>query len=165
MYVGIGQNGKSVLVNLMEHVLGDYKGDVPLTLLTQPRTKVGGLSPELVQLKGVRYAVIQEPSKGDRINEGIMKQLTGGDPIQARSPYMLKTLTFVPQFKLVVCSNEFMVIRSQDHGTWRRIRVVDFEALFTENPRQGDESKPYQYILDKGIKEKFHSWREVFASL
>lgn len=165
MYIGIGQNGKSVLVNLMEHVLGDYKGDVPLTLLTQPRTKIGGLSPELVQLKGVRYAVIQEPSKGDRINEGIMKQLTGGDPIQARSPYMLKTLTFVPQFKLVVCSNEFMVIRSQDHGTWRRIRVVDFEALFTENPKQGDESKPYQYILDKDIKEKFNSWKEVFASL
>lgn len=85
MYVGIGQNGKSVLVNLMEQVLGDYKGDVPLSLLTQQRVKIGGVSPELVQLKGVRYAVIQEPSKGDKINEGIMKQLTGGDPIQARS--------------------------------------------------------------------------------
>lgn len=88
MYVGIGQNGKSVLVNLMEQVLGEYKGDVPLSLLTQQRVKIGGVSPELVQLKGVRYAVIQEPSKGDKINEGIMKQLMGGDPIQARSPYM-----------------------------------------------------------------------------
>lgn len=38
MYVGIGQNGKSVLVNLMEQVLGDYKGDVPLSLLTQQRS-------------------------------------------------------------------------------------------------------------------------------
>ena len=165
MYVGIGQNGKSVLVNLMEQVLGEYKGDVPLTLLTQQRTKVGGLSPELVQLKGVRYAVIQEPSKGDKINEGIMKQLTGGDPIQARSPYMTSTMTYVPQFKLVICSNEFMEISSTDHGTWRRVRVVDFEALFTEKPVIGDTTKPYQYVLDKDLKEKFKSWKEVFASL
>ena len=165
MYVGIGQNGKSVLVNLMEHVLGEYKGDVPLTLITQQRTKIGGLAPELVQLKGVRYAVIQESSKGDKINEGIMKQLTGGDPVQARSPYMVQTITYTPQFKMVVCSNEFMDIQSQDHGTWRRIRVVDFESLFTEKPVQNDEKKPYQYLLDKDIKEKFHSWKEVFASM
>ena len=165
MYVGIGQNGKSVLVNLMEHVLGEYKGDVPLSLITQQRTKIGGLSPELVQLKGVRYAVIQEPSKGDKINEGIMKQLTGGDPVQARAPYMLQILTYIPQFKLVVCSNEFMDIQSQDHGTWRRIRVVDFESLFTEKPVSTDIRKPYQYLLDKDIKEKFHLWKEVFASM
>ena len=165
MYVGVGQNGKSVLVNLMELVLGEYKGDVPLSLITQQRTKIGGLSPELVQLKGVRYAVIQEPSKGDKINEGIMKQLTGGDPVQARSPYMIQTLTYTPQFKLVVCSNEFMDIQSQDHGTWRRIRVVDFESLFTENPVHTDIKKPYQFLLDKDIKEKFHSWKEVLASI
>jgi hypothetical protein len=40
MYVGIGQNGKSVLVNLMEQVLGEYKGDVPLSSLTQQRVKI-----------------------------------------------------------------------------------------------------------------------------
>lgn len=165
MYIGIGQNGKSVLVNLMEKCLGDYKGDVPLSLLTQQRTKIGGLAPELVQLKGVRYAVMQEPSKGDKINEGIMKQVTGGDPLQARSPYMCQTISFIPQFKLVVCSNEFMEIKSMDHGTWRRIRVVDFESLFTEKPVSGDVDKPYQYKLDKNIKEKFDEWKHVFMSM
>jgi P4 family phage/plasmid primase-like protien len=165
MYIGIGQNGKSVLVSLMEQVLGDYKGDVPLTLLTQQRTKIGGLAPELVQLKGVRYAVMQEPSKGDKINEGIMKQITGGDPIQARAPYMTQTISYIPQFKLVVCSNEFMEIKSRDHGTWRRIRVVDFESLFTENPVTDDPDKPHQFKIDKYIKEKFEIWKEVFASI
>jgi P4 family phage/plasmid primase-like protien len=165
MYIGIGQNGKSVLINLMEHVLGDYKGDVPLSLITQQRTKIGGLAPELVQLRGVRYAVIQEPSKGDKINEGIMKQMTGGDPVQARSPYMVSTLTYIPQFKLVVCSNELMEIKSQDHGTWRRIRICDFESLFTDNPKKDDKTRPYQFKLDKNIKEKFNSWKEIFASM
>lgn len=165
MYIGTGQNGKSVLVNLMEQVLGQYKGDVPLTLITQQRTKIGGVSPEIIQLKGIRYAVMQEPSKGDRINEGIMKQLTGGDGVTGRAPYMIQAQTFVPQFKLVVCSNEFMEIKSLDHGTWRRIRVVDFKSLFTENPRNDDKEKPYQFKLDKNIKEKFNRWKEVFAAM
>jgi P4 family phage/plasmid primase-like protien len=147
MYIGVGQNGKSVLISLMEMVLGEYKGDVPLSLVTDKRTKIGGLAPEMVALKGVRYAVMQEPSKGDRINEGVMKQITSGiDPIQARSPYMTQSITFIPQFKLVVCSNEFMEIKSQDHGTWRRIRVVDFMSLFVETPKQGDIEKPYQIL-------------------
>ena len=165
MYIGIGRNGKSMLVNLMEKVLGDYKGEVPLTLLTQQRTKIGGLAPELVQLKGIRYAVMQEPSKGDKINEGIMKQVTGGDPIQARAPYMPQTISFIPQFKLVVCSNEFMEIKSQDHGTWRRIRVVDFESLFTETPKSDDPDKPFQFKVDKNIKDKFEFWKEIFAAM
>lgn len=166
MYIGVGQNGKSVLVSLMEMVLGEYKGDVPLSLVTDRRTKIGGLAPELVSLKGIRYAVMQEPSKGDRLNEGIMKQITSGiDPIQARAPYMPNSITFIPQFKLVVCSNEFMEIKSQDHGTWRRIRVVDFLSMFVENPVKGDHHKPYQYLLDKNIKAKFGEWKEVFAAL
>jgi P4 family phage/plasmid primase-like protien len=166
MYIGVGQNGKSVLVSLMEMVLGEYKGDVPLTLVTGARTKIGGLAPELVSLKGVRYAVMQEPSKGDVINEGIMKQITSGvDPIQARGLFSPQPITYVPQFKLVVCSNEFMEIKSSDHGTWRRIRVVDFMSLFVDKPVMGDKEKPYQYLLDKNIKDKFNRWKEVFAAM
>jgi P4 family phage/plasmid primase-like protien len=166
MYIGIGQNGKSVLVNLMEKVLGDYKGDVPLTLVTEKRGKVGGLAPEIVQLKGKRLAVMQEPSKNDKINEGIMKQLTSGkDPIQGRAPYMPTTISFVPQFNLIVTANQFMKVESNDHGTWRRIRAVPFEALFTDNPVSNDPDKPFQFKIDKSIDEKFDSWKEVFASM
>jgi len=166
MYIGGGQNGKSVLVNLMEKVLGDYKGDVPLTLVTEKRGKVGGLTPEIVQLKGLRYAVMQEPSKGDVINEGIMKQLTSGkDPLQGRAPYMPRTISFLPQFDLIVTCNTLMTVKSNDHGTWRRIRTVPFKSLFTENPIQGDADKPYQFKLDKHLDEKFDSWSETFASM
>lgn len=166
MYIGIGQNGKSVLVYLMELALGQYKGDVPLTMMTaKERVKVGGVAPEIVQLKGIRYAVMQEPSKGDCINEGIMKQLTGGDPISGRGLYMTQTITFTPQFTIVCCSNEFLGIKSNDHGTWRRIRVVDFESLFTENPVDGDADKPYQFKLDKNIRDRFELWKGVFAAM
>ena len=166
MYIGVGSNGKSVLVDLMAKVLGDYKGDVPLTLVTDKRGKVGGLAPEIVQLKGKRYAVMQEPSKTDVINEGMMKQLTSGkDPIQGRAPYMPQTISFIPQFKLVVTCNTLMGVKANDHGTWRRIRAVPFKSLFTDNPIQGDKDKPYQYKLDKYIDEKFDEWKEVFLAM
>jgi phage/plasmid-associated DNA primase len=82
-----------------------------------------------------------------------------------RAPYQVQTVHYDPQFKLVVCSNELMEIVSQDHGTWRRIRVVEYKSLFVENPVQNDPDKPYQFKLDKNIKEKFDSWKEVFASM
>jgi P4 family phage/plasmid primase-like protien len=165
MYIGCGQNGKSVLVNFMEKVLGQYKGDVPLSLITDKRGKIGGVSPEIVELKGIRYAVMQEPSKGDKINEGLMKSITGSDPMMGRAPYQVQTVHYDPQFKLVVCSNELMEVVSQDHGTWRRIRVVEYKSLFVENPVQNNPDKPYQFKLDKDIKDKFNSWKEVFASM
>ena len=75
IYTGSGSNGKSILVTLMEEILGDYKGEVPLQLITDKRSMIGRATPEVAQLVGIRYAVIQEPSKGDSINEGPLKKL------------------------------------------------------------------------------------------
>jgi P4 family phage/plasmid primase-like protien len=166
MYIGGGQNGKSVLTDLMSNVLGEYKVAAPPALITQQRGKIGGVSPEIVSLKGARYAVMSEMSKGDKMNEGVMKELVSGmEPIKARGLYMIEPLEFIPQFKLIMCSNEFPEIKTQDHGTWRRIRVVNFEALFTENPVKDDPDKPFQYMIDRNIKEKFPEWGPIFASM
>ena len=169
IYVGTGRNGKSVLVDLMAKVLGEYKGSVPISLITQSRPGIGGTSSEIAQLMGVRYAVMQEPSKGDKINEGIMKEITGGDPIQGRALYK-DTVTFTPQFKLVVCTNTLFDIKSNDDGTWRRIRVCDFESKFLEKPFQDElhfprEHYPHQFPLDKRIDRNFDKWAPVFASM
>ena len=165
-YLGGGRNGKSVLVSLMSKTLGEYKGELPLTaVVTQRRVGVGGLSPEILKLKGKRYAVMQEPRQGDVLNEGILKELTSGmDAIQARGLFH-DTVTFIPQFKLVVCANILPEIKAQDHGTWRRIRVIPFRSLFTENPVEGDPHKPYQFLLDPAIDEKFDEWKTIFLSM
>lgn len=166
MYIGDGQNGKSLLVILMGHVLGEYKGSVATNLITDKRTKIGGTATELVCLKGIRYAVMQEPEKGEQVNEGVMKQLTSGmDTIEARGLYRSEMDVFKPQFKLVLCSNYLMNIKSNDHGTWRRIRVVPFKSLFTESPVDGDHEKPYQFKIDYTLEERCVEWKEVFASM
>jgi putative DNA primase/helicase len=156
VYIGKGKNGKSKLVELMTRVLGEYKSTVPISMITQKRNGIGGTSSEVCQLVGTRYAVMQEPSKGDVINEGIMKQFTSGvEPIIARAPYMVESLEFIPQFKLVVCANQFLKINSNDHGTWRRIRVPKFMSLFTNTPVNDDPEKPYQLKMDTTIEDKF----------
>jgi P4 family phage/plasmid primase-like protien len=166
IYTGSGCNGKSVLVELMSRILGDYKGVIPVSLITQNRGSIGSASPEVVQLMGTRYAVMQEPKKGDKINEGIMKEITGGDPIQARALFK-EAVTFIPQFKLVVCTNTLFDIKSNDDGTWRRIRVCDFKSKFTENPYIDfpKENYPHQYKIDKKLTEKFNIWGPIFASM
>ena len=164
IYTGKGRNGKSKLTDLMTKALGEYKGTVPITLVTQKRNSIGGTSSEIAQLEGVRYAVMQEPSKGDKINEGIMKEITGGDPIQGRALFK-DTVTFKPQFKLVVCTNTLFEIDSNDEGTWRRIRVCDFKSKFTENPVDDDEDNPYQFKVNKNIDEKFDTWKEVWMAM
>ena len=166
-YIGGGRNGKSVLITLMTKTLGDYKGDMPLTaVVTQRRVGIGGLAPEIASLKGCRYAVMSEPKLGDVLNEGILKEFTSGyDTIQARAPYQPEPVKFVPQFKLVVCANVLPEIKAQDHGTWRRIRVVPFLSLFTEDPVSDDPNKPYQFKVDSTIDEKFDTWKTVFLAM
>ena len=153
----------SKIDSVINKVLGEYKATVPVTLITQKRTQIGSTSSEIVALKGVRYAVMQEPSKGDKINEGIMKELTGGDPLQGRALFQ-NSITFIPQFELVCCLNELFDIESNDDGTWRRIRVCPHLSKFTENPVDNDPDVPYQFKVNKKLEEKFGDWKYAMMS-
>jgi P4 family phage/plasmid primase-like protien len=164
VYHGSGSNGKSIIADLMSVTLGEYKGTVPINLVTDVRGKIGGTSDEVLKLKGVRYAVMQEPSKGVKLNEGIMKELTGGDPIQARGLYSESEI-FEPQFNLVVCTNNLFDIESNDDGTWRRIRKCDFLAKFIDDGETYNEETPYVYLKDKSLKDKLPKLASVFASM
>ena len=145
IYNGVGRNGKSKIVDLMGKVLGELKGVVPLSLVTRKREGSGKASPELARLRGVRYAVMQEPSKNDRINEGQMKELTGGDAIQARALFR-DPIEFKPQFKLAVCTNNLFDVTSNDDGTWRRIRVCEFLSKFCDNPSNNSKDKEFKGV-------------------
>ena len=164
IYCGSGSNGKSLLTDLMSHTLGEYKGTVPITLVTEKRCSIGGTSSEIMQLKGIRYAVMQEPSKDSKINEGVMKELTGGDPVQGRALYCDSEI-FEPQFKLVVCTNSLFEFGSNDDGTWRRIRKCDFMSKFVDKDEVYNEDTQYVFPKDKSLKEKLPGWASVFASI
>jgi P4 family phage/plasmid primase-like protien len=169
VYKGSGRNGKSCLTSLMTKCLGTYKGEVPITLITGKRGLIGSTSSEVAQLNGVRYAVMAEPTKGDKINEGALKELTGGtDPITARALFK-DAISFIPMFKLVVCTNVDFEDTSQDDGTWRRFRYIDFMSKFLAQPYEDEKfprsEVPYQFPLDVKLDEKFEAWVPVFMSM
>jgi P4 family phage/plasmid primase-like protien len=164
IYRGSGSNGKSILTDLMTQALGEYKGTVPITLVTEKRGSIGGTSSEIIQLKGIRYAVMQEPSKDAVINEGILKELTGGDPIQARALYSDSEI-FEPQFSLVVCTNALFDVKSNDDGTWRRMKLVDYVSKFISDGETHTDDTKYVFPKDKGLKEKLPKWAPVFISM
>lgn len=150
----------------MSLVLGDYYGTVPIALITERRNGIGGTSSEVMNLKGVRYAVMQEPTKEVVLNDGVMKELTGGDPIVGRQLYK-EAESFIPQFDLCVCTNILPLINSNDDGTWRRIRIVKHMSKFvdpTENIRPSEDS-PYIFPKDKSLEDKLPGWAETFLSM
>ena len=164
IYRGSGSNGKSILTDLMSQCLGDYKGTVPITLVTDKRSSIGGATPEIMQLKGVRYAVMQEPSKDAIMNEGIMKELTGGDPLLGRALYSDSEI-FIPQFSLVVCTNALFEMKTNDDGTWRRMKLVDFLSKFISEGESHTDDTKYVFLKNKSLKENLPKWAPIFMSM
>ena len=164
IYKGSGSNGKSILTELMSLGLGDYKGTVPVNLVTDKRTAIGGTTSEIIQLKGIRYAVMQELSKNAVLNEGVMKEIVACDPMQGRALWS-ESETFMPQFSLVVCLNVLFKINSNDDGTWRRMKVVEFMSKFISEGEVHYHDNNYVFPKDKTLKEKLKLWAPLFIGM
>lgn len=165
IYKGSGSNGKSILTELMSLGLGDYKGTVPVNLITDKRSAIGGTTSEIIALKGVRYAVMQELSAGAVLNEGIMKEITSAtEPLQGRALWC-ESETFIPQFSLVVCTNVLPKIKSYEDGTWRRMKVTEFMSKFITEGEIHYHDNNYVFPKDKTLKEKLKNWAPTFVGM
>jgi len=126
---GQGSNGKSVFLDALIWV---FTGITQATQFStfEKSVNVGQASPELASLRGARLVTASETEKYSRLAEALVKQLTGGDPITCRflnqNPF-----TYVPSFLLMVAGNFKPAILSQDEGTWRRVKLIPFDATFS----------------------------------
>jgi putative DNA primase/helicase len=124
---GTGRNGKGTFINTLMAIVGDYAIKAPQELLMVKRGEVHPT--ELTMLHGARMVVVAETAEGRRLNEALVKELTGGDPITARR--MREDFwTFQPTHKIWMCTNYKPVIRGQDPAIWARIRLVPFNVSF-----------------------------------
>lgn len=159
IFTGQGSNGKSRLLDFIQKAVGDYYCILPIALLTQKRAASNSAQSELERTKGRRFAVMQEPSEQDKLNIGYMKELSGNDRIMTRALYK-EPCEFKPQFKMILTCNELPEVPSDDGGTWRRIRVVEFTSKFVENPVKANE-----FAMDLELSDKFERWTEPFLSM
>jgi P4 family phage/plasmid primase-like protien len=125
---GTGSNGKSVLIETLRRVFGDY------AIALDPRILMSGAYEQhptgLTDLRGARLAVTTELPQQARLNETLIKQLTGGDAIRARR-MRRDYFEFRPTHKLITVGNHHPQIVGTDDAIWRRILLVPFDATFT----------------------------------
>lgn len=123
---GSGANGKSVLVDIISRVLGDYGATARIESLTGTNRRGGGdATPDLIPLIGSRHVRTSEPDEGMRLQEGLIKEWTGGEPILVRALHS-DFIVVLPKFKLTMSGNHKPDIRGTDDGIWRRFLMVPF---------------------------------------
>lgn len=153
-FYGGGSNGKGTWVETIARIAGDYAGAVKIaSLLDQGKQSGDAATPAIASLPGVRFLRVSEPSKGAVLDEGLVKELTGEDPVRAR--HLNKGFfTFFPEFKITISGNNKPVIKDTSDGIWRRMQLVPWEADIPRDQR------------DKGLKDKLYAERDgIFAWL
>ncbi len=127
---GVGSNGKSVFLNILQKLLGALAFQAAPDLLMADKQRRHPT--EQADLFGKRLVVCQETGEGRRFNETLVKQLTGGDTITARRMHE-DFWQFRPTHKLWLSTNHKPEIRGTDFAIWRRIRLIPFNVKFTDD--------------------------------
>jgi len=131
---GLGANGKSVFLGALSHALGDYAIATNADTFMRDRKTATN---DLARLSGARFVTAVEVEDGKTFSEALIKSISGDDRITAR--FLFKEFfEFVPQFKVWFAVNHRPVVRGNDHGIWRRLRLIPFEARFDGRTRDNN---------------------------
>lgn len=141
---GTGANGKSVFVNTLSAVFGDYATNAPMDTFMETRSDRHPT--DLAGLRGARLVTAIEVEKGKRWAEAKIKSLTGGDKISAR--FMRQDFfDYKPQFKLLIAGNHKPAIRDVDEAMRRRLHLVPFTV--TIPPERRDKTLPDRLLSER----------------
>ena len=155
---GCGSNGKSVTFDLIKQALGDYYQAPRIELLTRKSNNAGQANEDLVNIKGRRCGVFQEPDNNETFNASVMKQLTAGnDTITARRLHQ-SNISFIPQMKYFLACNDLPDVKDNTDGTWRRLRVIKFISRFVNKPLEKCRTERHEYPIDDSISKKKEDW-------
>lgn len=153
---GDGGSGKTTLVEAIAAMLGDYAVKLPFQSFCQSKygRGPGSASPDLIMLRGTRLAYASEGDQSARLDSGVIKMLTGNEPITARALYSAQ-IVFPQTFKLWLVSNYDPKASSDDTGMWRRMMKIPF-AVIPENLRDPEVKK--MLTNDSEVRSALLSW-------
>lgn len=134
---GTGANGKTTFIEAMRTLLGEYSQVADFTTFLAREMDNGGPRNDLARLPGARLVTAIEVESGKRLNEALIKNLTGGDKITARFLHH-EFFDFYPEFKLYLVGNHKPPVRGTDEGFWRRFILVPFEVTIPIAERDGN---------------------------
>lgn len=162
---GNGRNGKSVFLDILNEVFGNYSTNIqPQAIMASKNNS--DASPEIAKLDGARLVTTTEPNEGERFDEGLLKQLTGGDRVSARKLYE-NEFEFTPQFKLWMATNHKPYVRGRDEGIWRRFIIIPFDKQIPLHEVDRDLTKKLKRELPAIMRwcvDGFLEWQRIGLS-
>lgn len=147
-----GRNGKDTLIKLVTHVLGQtLSGDVPVEMFLQMQQtrNSSAPSPDVLALRGMCVAWINEAEEGQRFALAKLKKLTGGGYITARGLQDKLQTTWLQTHLPIMTTNELPKAKADDAAFWSRAILIKWPLSFVERPEQ-----PYERPADKDLTEK-----------
>lgn len=147
-----GRNGKDTLIKLVTHVLGQtLSGDVPVEMFLQMQQtrNSSAPSPDVLALRGMCLAWINEAEEGQRFALAKLKKLTGGGYVTARGLQDKQQTTWLQTHLPIMTTNELPKAKADDAAFWARAVLVKWPLSFVEEPQQ-----PYERPADKDLYEK-----------
>lgn len=172
VWTGIGNNGKSVFIRLLESVFTKMVMKAPKSIIMNTQQKQGGANPELFRLRSAKLAIIDEITDNDVLDPGSIKNITGDDALYGRDLYQKADYVseIQPFFHPIAIMNSVPYIKRADEATMNRLRVIPFESIFTlEN--FNDYIKTHPNIdknrlikADPNVKDKLKVKANVFLS-
>ena len=143
--IGLGENGKSTLMNIIGEALGEYSQMAPSEVVMQRKGE--HVSTEKARLRGMRFVVVSESSETQHLDEEQVKQLTGDERKIVGRFLFHDNIEFPPTHHLWIPTNHKPIITGTDHAIWRRIKVLLFDVRF------GD-AEDAEHPKDKGLKDE-----------
>lgn len=161
---GSGGNGKSMISLLLKSVFGGYFLSVDSSLLTKPVERKDQPVPALVEARTCRMMLSCEPESTDKLQVGLLKKMSGGDTIEARTLHSKHIVKYSAMFKLWVLANDVPALSKIDAGIQRRMKVLKFPFAFK---RQGEITAPHHRLADPDLERKMTSvaWRDEMLLL
>ena len=124
---GDGANGKSVFIDVLSHIFGDYAGSISARALIDRAN--GAIPSDIAAIAGKRLVTMSEFPERTYINTTTVKAITGGDKVTARHLYK-DWFEFKPQFQLLCAMNELPKVFENDEAYLRRVRIIPFRRVF-----------------------------------
>lgn len=141
---GRGRCGKSKFVEVLRHVMGDYIKDTPVsTFVERNDTNTA----DLASLLGARLVTATEAEENQTFNEGLLKRVSGRDPVTCRYLYC-GYFTYTPTFKVLFATNDVPQFKTQSFAMKARIKIVPFNQRFYD-PEEGKTPVKDMHIIDK----------------
>ena len=145
-FYGTGANGKSVFLNTLAAILGEYATNAPMDTFMETRNDRHPT--DLAALQGARLVTSIEVENGRRWAESKIKSLTGGDKISAR--FMRQDFfEYKPQFKLLIAGNHKPALRDVDEAMRRRLHLIPFTVTIPQERR--DKSLAEKLLIEKDL--------------